>query len=153
MKKWVVFTLCFAMVTAMAAAPVHGAQKKKKKPKKVERTVEFTYQCPCIGVFQLGGLTGGDPNLGGGVVQPGARELFVSGEVKDASGRPVFVSINQDTDGDGFNNDVASFCGKSEEPLPIHEGLEIRVFMGKVSSSCPGPGLGGTVTFTFTNKP
>lgn len=153
MRKGIVVALCAGLIAGSFAAPAQSAPKKKKKPKKVERVIEFQYECPCTGFIQLGSLTGGDPNLGGGAFPIGAGEVFISGEVKDTTGQPIWVSINQDTNGDGFNDEVATFCGKSDAPLPINEGLEIRVFVGNVGPSCPGPGLGGTITFTLSNMP
>ena len=152
MRRTTVVAMCTVLLTGLVAGPVQGAPK-KKKPKKMERTVEFEYECPCLGLYQLGGATGGDPNLGGGVITVGAGEVFFAAEAKDASGQSVFVSINQDTDGDGFNNEVANFCGKTDAPLPINEGLEVRVFVGDPSPNCPGPAAGGTITFIFSNMP
>ena len=152
MRKAVVIALCTSLLVGLSAAPGHGAPK-KKKPKRVERTVEFEYQCPCAGLYQFGGATGGNPNLGGGVIPMGADDAFVAAEAKDSSGQTVFVALQQDTDGDGFNNPVADFCGKTDAPLPINPGLEMRVFVGSQGTNCPGPPLGGTITFTFSNLP
>lgn len=152
MKKILSVTVIVALAFgAFAAVP---AQAKKKKPKKIERVEEFEYACPCLGLFQFGSATGGDPNLGGGIMQPGLNEVFVTGEVHDATGLPLNVSLQQDTDGDGFNNPVADFCGSTEKPVTINEGLEIRVFVGGAcSDNTPTTGAGGTITFTFSNLP
>ena len=155
MRKIVAVALVAMVLASMQMAPASAQKKKKKKPpqpQKIERTFDFTYQCPCIGRYQFGGLTGGNPNLGGGVFPVGAGEIYLAGEAKDASGQPVAVAINQDTDGDGFNNGVGSFCGKTETPMAINEGLEVRVFIGG-PDICPGPALGGTITFTLSNMP
>lgn len=155
MRRLVVIGLVVALALSAFGAEAGAAKKKKKKkkPKKIERVVEFEYVCPCPGFIQLGSLTGGDPNLGGGPVAVGAKEVFLTGVAEDLSGTAITVNINQDTDGDGFNDAVGLFCGETEEPMPINPGLEMRVFIGD-PGSCPGSvGLGGTITFTLSNLP
>ncbi|MFN2388238.1 MAG: hypothetical protein ABR575_01325, partial [Actinomycetota bacterium] len=76
MKRLVIFVLLIGLVAGSVATAEAAKKKKKKKPKKVERVVEFEYACPCVGLYQLGGLTGGDPNLGGGILPVGAGEKF-----------------------------------------------------------------------------
>lgn len=153
MKRVIVLFLVLGMIAGSITVAEAGKKKKKKRPAKVERTVEFEYACPCFGLFQLGGLMGGDPNLGGGVTAIG-DEFFMKGEVKDATGLPLNVSFQQDTDGDGFNNPVAQFCGSTEEPLPINPGLEARIFVGgQCADGTPTTGAGGTIVFTFSNLP
>lgn len=149
MKKLVVVALTAGLIAGGAlAGPAEAG--KKKKPKKVTREVVFDYVCPCFGLYQFGGLTG--TNLGGGPFAVGA-ESYLTAVAEDASGQAVHVSINQDTDGDGFNDPVGEFCGETTEPMPINPGLEIRVFVGEAKPDCPGPAAGGTITFTLSNLP
>ncbi len=148
MRRALVVVLALGLVAGAMTAPAQAG--KKKKPKKVTRVVEFEYVCPCFGLYQFGGLTG--TNLGGGPFAVGA-ESYLTAVTDDATGRPVHVSINQDTNGDGFNDPVGEFCGETTEPMPINPGLEIRVFVGEPSPSCPGPAAGGTITFTLSNLP
>ena len=155
MKKGIVLALVLGLVAAMMVAPVE-AKKKKKKPKRIERVVEFEYMCPCTGNYQLGSATGGDPNFGGGPLQPGAGEVYVSIQAEDNSGTPVLVSINQDTNGDGFNDGVADVCAPSDEPseaAQINEGLEMRLFITFDPAGCGSVPLGGTLTITLSNMP
>ena len=153
MKRSLVLLLALGLIFGSVATAEAGKKKKKPAPVKVERTVEFEYACPCLGLFQFGTLTGGDPNLGGGGIAIG-DEYFMKGEVKDATGLPLNVSLQQDTDGDGFNDPVADFCGSTEEPLPINPGLEARIFIGgPCADGTPTTGAGGTVVFTFSNIP
>lgn len=148
MKKLVVVALTAGLIAGAMTVPAEAG--KKKKPKKVTREVVFEYVCPCFGVYQFGSATG--TNLGGGPFAVGA-ESYLTGVAEDTTGRPVPVSINQDTNGDGFNDPVGSFCGETTEPMPINPGLEIRVFVGRPSPDCPGPAAGGTITFTLSNLP
>jgi hypothetical protein len=148
MRKLFVVAVAAGLVAGGMMGPAEAG--KKKKPKKVTREVVFEYVCPCVGAFQLGGLTG--TNIGGGPFAVGA-ESYLTAVAEDATGQPVHVSINQDTDGDGFNNGVGTFCGETTEPMPINPGLEIRVFVGEPTTDCPGPAGGGTITFTLSNLP
>ena len=152
MKKTLSTLVALGLVFgAFGAVP---AEAKKKKPKKVTRVVDFEYTCPCFGLFQFGTATGGDPNLGGGGIAIGGTESYLTGEATDQSGQAVWVRVQQDTDGDGFNNPVAEFCTKTEEPLPIEPGLEARIFVGGVcSDGTPTAPIGGTIKFTLSNMP
>lgn len=149
MKKAIVVALTAGLVAGSLAMPAE-AGKKKPKPKKVTREVTFEYVCPCIGQYQFGSATG--TNLGGGPM-PVGLESYLTAVATDSSGQPVHVSITQDTNGDGFNDGVGDFCGETTEPMPINPGLEIRVFVGEPSPSCPGPAAGGEITFTLSNMP
>lgn len=148
MKKLVVVALAAGLVAGAMIGPAEAG--KKKKPKKVTREVVFDYVCPCPGTFQFGGSTG--TNLGGGVFAVGA-ESYLTAVASDTAGQAVPVSIQQDTDGNGLNEPIGSFCGETTEPLPITPGVEIRVFVGFPSPTCPGPAAGGQITFTLSNLP
>ena len=148
MKKAIVVAVTAALVAGAFVGPADAG--KKKKPKKVTREVAFEYVCPCVGAFQLGGLTG--TNVGGGPM-PVGLESYLTAVAVDTGGQPVPVSIQQDLDGDGGNNPVGEFCGETTEPMQINPGLEIRVFVGLPSPDCPGPALGGTINFTLSNLP
>lgn len=124
--------------------------KKARAQKRVERTVEFEYTCPCTGYLQLGGA--GD-NLGGGPIATGADDVYLTGVAQDASGTAISVNVNQDTDGDGFNNAVGRFCGETDDPIEINPGLEMRIFIGDAVACRGSVALGGTVTFTLSNLP
>ena len=147
LKKTLLVVLAAALV---AGAFVGPAEAGKKKPKKVTREVVFEYLCPCVGQYQLGGITGGT-NLGGGVFAVGA-ESYITGVAEDTTGQAVGVKLMQDTDGDGFNNLLGTFCGETEEPIVINPALEMRVFVGD-PEICVGAAAGGSITFTLSNLP
>lgn len=157
MRKTLAVALSLGLLVGAFAMPAEAGKKKKKKPKRIERVVEFEYVCPCPGFYQFGSSTG--TNFGGGPLQPGLGETFVKITAEDTSGTPVLVSINQDTDGDGFNNAVADFCAHPEAPedqpaAEIMEGLEMRLFLE--TGTCdggPSVPLGGTLTVTLSNMP
>lgn len=155
MKRTLVLLMVVGLIAGSIGAAEAGKKKKKKKPAgpvKVERTYEFTYMCPCVGLFQLGGLH--ESNVGGGPITIGAEEAYLTATATDTTGQVVPVDINQDTNGDGANDAVGSFCGETAAPMPISPGLEVRVFVG-LPITCPSPAVlaGGTITFTFSNLP
>ena len=154
-KKLLSVALTAGLIAAAFGMPAAEAAPKKKK-KRVERVVEFEYVCPCPGTFQLGSLTGGDPNFGGGPVAVGA-ESYVTITAEDTSGLSVLVSVQQDTDGDGFNNPVAEVCAGTEKgkPAKIMAGAEMRLFIttGACEDGSPSVPLGGTLTITLSNLP
>lgn len=152
MRKALAVALAVGLLAGAYVGPAEAG--KKKKPKKVERVVEFEYVCPCPGLFQLGGLTG--TNFGGGPVAVG-DESYIKITAKDASGMPVLVNIQQDLDGDGGNNPVAEVCATEEAPkeaTEINAGLEMRLFIetGRCDSGTSVP-MGGTLTLTLSNLP
>lgn len=136
---------------------IRNKKKRKKCLKKAEeeepivREVEFEYMCPCTGRLQLGGLTGGDPNLGGGPIAVGGDDLYLAGVAEDSSGMAISVNVNQD-DGTGANAQSGSFCGETEEPIELNPGMEIRIFVGD-PAACGAIAFGGTITFTLSNMP
>lgn len=159
MKRTIAVALALGLLVGAFAMPAEaGKKKKKRKPKRVERVVEWDYVCPCPGVIQLGSLAG--TNIGGGPLAPGLGETYVKITSADTSGLPVLVSINQDLDGDGGNNLVADFCAHPEAPedqeaVEINEGLEMRLFIatGTCEDGSPSIPLGGTLTVTLSNLP
>jgi hypothetical protein len=156
MKRSLVVVTLLALILSAFVVPDAAAAKKKKKKKgrvKITRTVEFEYACPCVGLFQLGGLTGGDPNLGGGPIPVGSNDLFLTGEAEDQTGGAVAVNVQQD-DGTGANKATGEFCTKTEEPIALDPGMEIRIFVGgPCADNTPTMPLGGTITFTLSNLP
>jgi hypothetical protein len=169
MRKAIVLALVIGLVGASFVVTAEAAKKKKKKkkkPAKIERVVEFEYECPCgvrfgtpagsIGLgFQLGSLTG--TNTGGGEVPLTADDVFVTAKAEDASGQSVRVGLANDTDGNGTNDTWGSFCGETTEPIEVQHGEAVmRAFV--TSGTCddmttPAFANGGNITFTFTNMP
>src|SRR5688500_17665629 len=130
MRKALSVAVMIGLLVGSLAMPAEAGKKKKKKaaePVRVERTVEFEYVGPCPGIYQCGSATG--TNFGGGPLAIGGEERFVSITAADQSGQAVLVSINQDTNGDGFNDGVADVCatGEKGEPAEVVPGLEMRL--------------------------
>lgn len=165
MKRILILMMVLGLVFGSIATAEAGKKKKKKKPAepvRVERVVELEYSCPCgintpVGGpgFKLDGLTG--ENIGGGTFALGADDVYLTAEAVDSSGQKIWVSLNQDTDGDGFNNDVGSFCGATTEPLEVSRAEAVyRVFIsgsGTCDDGTPILGTSGVITFTLSNLP
>ena len=148
MKKSLATLISIGLIFgAFAAQP---AEAKKKKPKRVERVVEFNYTCPCPGFIQLGSLTADGTNIGGGSVAPGA-EVYLTAVSEDASGMPVSVNFNQ-IGADGFNESKGTMCGETEEPIALTPGADVNIFIDGFDPTC-GLGAGGTLTITLSNLP
>lgn len=149
MKKSLATLISIGLIFgAFAAQPAEA--KKKRKPKRVERVVEFNYTCPCPGILQLGTLTADGTNIGGGGVAPGA-EVYLTAVSEDASGMPVSVNFNQ-IGASGFNESRGTMCGETEEPIALTPGADVNIFIDGFDPTC-GLGAGGTLTITLSNLP
>lgn len=137
----------------VGALPDAGAGKKKKR---VERTAEEQY----VGFSGFRGAAEGacDAEPVGCVILPiEAGEKFVSVEVADTAGQPVWASVyiyGYSAPADTHEH----VCGASDGPLALGPGVtELVVILtqttGGATSPCTGPSTTGTVTATFSNLP
>lgn len=150
-KKFLILAVVVGLVASSLGAPAMA--KKKKKPVRVERVVEFEYNCPCTGFFQLGSLTADGTNIGGGSVATGAEDVYLTAVAEDATGMPISVDFNQ-IGADGFNASMGSMCGETEEPIAVTSaGADINIFISGLDPACGVSGAGGTLTLTFSNLP
>jgi hypothetical protein len=149
--------LAAALIVAVAGATVVALPASAgKKKKRVERTEEATY----VGATGVRGASD-SPCAGdqvGCVIFPVNKgEKFVSIEIADAAGEPVWASVYVYgySDGTDLHEHV---CGSSEGALQIAPGLaELYVVItqttGGATNPCAGPATQGTVTATFSNLP
>jgi hypothetical protein len=147
MKRAVTTLLVLGLVAGSLAAP---AAAKKKKPKRVERTLEVRYDQPAIGSPGVGGVTVQPP------VMSGVNEIFLQVEQTDDVSPLPFVRLAWDSDGDGENDTGLTVCGgKTEEAISIPGGTELNVFPYVAPGpQCPtGFNTAGTIKFTFSNLP
>lgn len=86
------------------------------------------------------------------IVQTRANEAFFTAEVKDAHGQPVQVNVYS-------AGHHASFCGKTDRPIPIRPGstLEFDIGQGRAPFTplpCPQHIVKttGTITVTLSNR-
>ena len=157
MKRFVALFLILGLVFGSVATAEAG--KKKKKPKRVERTMEVPYSAPGFGTASVG--VGCSPALGScGNFAMGADDHFATITLTDATGTPTPFSVAQDTEpGDPTNTietNHGTFCGTTgDDPLQILPGYEMTIFIWAWGDAiCPtGFGTTGTVTATFSNLP
>lgn len=148
MRKPIMVVLALGVVIA-GLTPGQAAN--KKKVKKVTRVVESVYDAPAIG--SGAGICPGATNSCGRLAA-GSKEKFVTIEITDATGLPVYATVSQDLDGDSFSDESTTICGTSTEPISIHPGVEVIVFPWAVGRpSCPGLATTGVVKATFANLP
>lgn len=153
MKKAIIVALVMGLMAGALSAPA-AAAKKKKAPKKVTRTAESVYDTPAIGHPDL--VVGCSGSTGCAAFGIGATESFISLEIVDSSGLPVYGSASQDTDGDGFGDVGFNFCGKTSEPMPVEPGVELNIFIsaaGGTNPACAGAGTTGVVKAEISNLP
>jgi hypothetical protein len=155
--------IAVALLVGLLAGSMVGsadAAKKKKKVVKAERVVEHAYSAPSPGV-------GGAPYSaclaaqmdGAGCVNIplGLGEKFVNVEIADSGGLDVYWILAQDTDTSDTDVGYDIFhygCGNSEEPIPVTEGMELRISVYATGGpECPGAASTGTIKATLTNIP
>ena len=135
------------VVSLGALAPVSSA----KKPKRVTRTAESLYDAPAIGSG-----AGICPNATNSCARfpTGVGEKFLTLEITDSTGLPVYATVGQDLDGDTFTDQSTIVCGKTTDPIAIEPGIEVVVFPWAVGrTTCPGVATSGKVKATFSNLP
>ncbi len=118
------------------------AAKRKKKPPR-QRTVETPYSEPAVGTAGIGVCFPGSSCV---FVEPAKGEQYVSVEIEDELGLPVYASVIQDTSGDGnylaTDDRTVHICGATDEPLEI-EPTTVTVWVWRGPGLVPGhvPGL------------
>ena len=157
MKRLIAASLVLGLMFGAVATAEAG--KKKKKPKKVSRTMEAPYSAPGFGTATVG--VGCSPALGScGNFTIGPDEHYAKITLTDQTGTPTAFSVAQDTEPGDPTNTIETnhgmFCGTTgDEPIQILPGYEMTVFIwawGDVA--CPtGFGTTGTVTAEFSNLP
>ena len=152
MKRFLVLFLVLGLLMGSIAT----AEAKKKKPKKVSRVAEGTYDAPSL---ILVGTCSSSGAVGCVSLITGANEYFVSAEITDQSGQPVYVSIQSDANGDAQDDTShGSFCGKTDAPISVPPGTDLHFWVGVtpdpgIAGCVPGAGTSGKVTATFSNLP
>lgn len=160
MKRTITLLLVLGLLVGATMGVAEA--KKKKKVKRVERTAELTYQCPCGPSTPAGsqGVWAGPDGsrLGGGPVPSGVDDKFVKVEVADQSGGDVYVELAQDTDGDlQSETEIGSVCSSTDEALAVPSpGTDVTIYVYEGTCGTDGgPAVAttGTVTLTFSNLP
>ena len=153
--------LIMFMVLGLMAGSISTAEA-KRRPRRVERTVEGTYECNPFGVWP--------PVCGWNYmrVKTRANEAFFTAKVTDAHGQPLYVEVYEGKrspwadmlGGVGIPTGrfVGSFCGETSEAIPFRRGtsyLTFAIVMGEPPWSCPAGRFAttGTTSVTLSNLP
>lgn len=153
-RRGIVTILISAALITGLVGQLPSASAAKKKKKKVERTESRAY----VGATGVRGASdspcAGEP-VGCVVFPVEAAERYVSIEIVDQAGQPVWASvyIYGYTDGTDVHEHV---CGASEAPLQLMSDLEELVVIttqttGGATNPCAGPATAGEVVATFSN--
>jgi hypothetical protein len=144
------------LITGLVGTLPTAAAGKKKKAKRVERVEERTY-VGAIGPRGAADVPCQSEPISCVKFPVEAGEKFVSIEVVDMSGQPVWASIYiyGYTDGSDTHEHV---CGASDGPIALGAGLEELVVVvtqttGGATSPCTGAATTGTIVGTFSNIP
>ena len=155
MRKTITVVLTGALIFGALMAP--GAEAGKKKRVKT-RKASATYTGFSAAVEGNGFC---DPGCVRMPTKP--TERFVRLKAVDTTGLPVSVSVTQpDSNGDGFVENVGSFCGSSKK-LAISGGQEIILFIyGHPTTGvfeqfggpteCTGTATTGKISAVFSNR-
>lgn len=153
MKKVLVTAVVIGLVAGSLGAP--AVAKKKKKPVRVERVAEGTYDNPAVGIGGVlsSGAAGGSMEF---PLLPG--EAYLSLDVTDSSGTAVYASLSQNTNPETPSWEIfAGVCGKTTEPIAVAPDLPVRVTItagpGRAAPTCVGAATSGKVKATFSNLP
>jgi hypothetical protein len=127
-----------------------------KKTKRTERTAEATYYGAAILACYA------PEGIGCTRFATTAKEKYVSIEIADTLSSTVYARVSQPLDEDStLLTDVATICGRSEEPIPITPGADVVVFVSDTNGqggmpgqvACPGAVSSGTIKMVFSNLP
>ncbi|MGH2757406.1 MAG: hypothetical protein ACRDI3_06425 [Actinomycetota bacterium] len=155
MRRSIIFVLVLGLIFGGLAS---AEGKKKRKPKRIERTVEYEYMAPSPGISGLVGACMTVLGVEGTACQDiplGAGEMFASVTVTDATGQQTNFDLAQDSDAANPGLEIfASGCGETSDPVALTPGLALRVSVTAIGGpDCPGVGTTGTVKVTFSNLP
>lgn len=150
--------LVAVLVLGLAFGAVTTAEaKKKRKPKKVERTIEGGYDAPPL---VIAGTCAQSGAIGCVSIATGPGEAFITAaKVTDAHGQPVVVAVSANTDGNvGDDVSFGTFCGELTEPMAIDPGVELHFWVGVIAdiatTGCaPGLATTGTISVTLSTLP
>ncbi len=153
MKRFLIlFTALGLIAVSVASAEA------KKPPKRVERTVEGTYNTQFVPYgSQLASMC--DNATGCVIIDTRPDEAYFTAKVTDAHGQPVPVTVFSN-DSNGYGRAYGTFCGETEEPIPFDRGDGLWFSPGywdpglpSWANCSPGFGTTGTISVTLSNLP
>lgn len=151
MRRQIVGMLLLMLLVGSLVPATADAAKRKKSARRVAK---LPYTEPAYGTAGFGLCFQGSSCVMFPVL---TGEKYVSIEIKDDLGTPVYASIIQDTSGDGswlaHDDYTVHICGETPEPIEIEPGLDVTVWVWQgpgLMPPCPGVASAGTVKATFT---
>lgn len=149
MRKLIVTSIIIGLLGAGMALPAEAGKRKKV------RKAEGTYENPAIGVPGVAGTSSAGGAFEFGIT---SKEAFIDVEIVDDGGQPVMATMSQDTDPSTTSWEIfATFCGSTEEPVPVEPGITVRVSVytmpGPDQPTCTGPATSGVIKASFSNVP
>ena len=147
------------MIVGLTAGSVATAEAKKPQHKRVARTMQGEYTSPSIPFAPQC-----RPNDAFGCLTFKTREneRFLTAEVTDAHGRPVFVTVEgPDPDHPPHFIRYGTFCGQTKDPIAFPRGVGVRLRVAfwitdlpTALAGCPTMfGTAGTISVTLSNLP
>ena len=106
------------LIAGLFAGSLATAEAKRKKVRRVERSVEGNYDAPPEA------FTGCNADRGSFacvIVDARPREAFFTAKVKDAHGQPVFVQVVDEGGGS-----IGTFCGETTGPVSFDAGSRLE---------------------------
>lgn len=146
------FLILFMVLGLIAGSVATAEAKRKKRPIRVERTVEGSYGLYPAPVTGCNEVLGSFACL---VVETRPTERFFTAKVTDAHGQPVFVEVQS-----GPGNPLATFCGETTEPIGFYPGAQLYFYVAQplwptteAVLDCPANRIKttGTITVTLSN--
>jgi hypothetical protein len=150
-------SLVLLMILGLVVGSVATAEA-KKRPRRVERTVEDSYATR----FVLDDAYCWRPGGSCVRIEPRKGETFFTATAVDTHGQPVLVTAWGPETGQGTQRlYYGSFCGETDEPIAFIPGFDVDLRVeypgGNLSPSvvadCPMFGTTGTISVTLSNQP
>lgn len=152
-------SLIIFMIVGLTAGSVLSAEAKKAEHKRVERTLQGSYISPSI---PFAPKCARDSAPGCLTFETRENERFLTAEVSDAHGRPVFVTVEgpDPTHPPHFIR-YGTFCGETTEPIAFPRGVDVRLRVAFWITDLPTSlrpcltmlGTAGTISVTLSNLP
>lgn len=148
MKRFLILFMALGLIAGSVAT---AEAKGKKRPTRVERTVEGNYGPYPAPVTGCNGVLHTFACL---IVETRPTEAFFTAKVTDTHRQPVFVEVRS-FPGGGV---VATFCGETQKPIAITGGSSLEFYLGlnngHPSQDCPTHRVKttGTISVTLSNS-
>lgn len=138
-----------------AASETDPTQGKQELPSRSERFESQNYTPVNSSVATSGQATCSNGENGACFeFQARDDDRYVTVDIEDASGAPVYAWVQQNVDGDPQSDGGwTDFCASTSDPIPITPGAVVRIMLD--SGTCDGADsspTNGTITVTFLNR-